>query len=368
MNFLSQGIAEPLWLGAILKVDINLAGQHWPCCSQALMAKLDWYIRANLKPKHMQILIALDELRQVGRVAVYLNFSQPAISKTLTELERGLGVELFVRSPKGLIPTRYGQSLIKLSRSVLQEFDVTHQELQQLASGAVGRLRVGVLPVAAPVLAPMALIRLQEALPRLSVVLQEGTSDHLLPQLRAGELDLVVGNLPPASSSVAMGLEESILFMGETVAVVCGTHHPLNHRAELSPEDLKPYPFVIPPIGSAFRATVDEVMLAFGLDSSCAMIESGSMTSTNTVIRGTQALSFYSRHLAEHYCRLGALTILPLNTPRQTMPIGMVWSPMQEQNPGMVKMRELLVDVAAEVFQSTGSKHAVSQFAPCAND
>ena len=123
------------------------------------MAKLDWYIRANLKPKHMQILIALDELRQVGRVASYLNVSQPAISKTLTELERGLGVELFVRSPKGLLPTRYGQSLIKLSRSVLLEFDVTHQELQQLASGAVGRLRVGVMPVAAPALAPMALIR-----------------------------------------------------------------------------------------------------------------------------------------------------------------------------------------------------------------
>lgn len=315
------------------------------------MAKLDWYIRANLKPKHMQMLIALDELRQVGRVASYLNVSQPAISKTLTELERGLGVELFLRSPKGLVPTRYGQSLIKLSRSVMHEFDVTHQELQQLASGAEGQLRVGVLPVAAPVLAPRALIRLREALPRLSVVLQEGTTDHLLPQLRAGELDIVVGNLPPASASVAMGLEEQVLFQGETIAVVCGAHHPLSQRKTLSPEDLQPYPFVVPPIGSAFRSSVDEVMQAFGLDSSCAKIESGSMTSTNTFVRGTQALSFYSRHLAEHYSRLGLLKILPLMTPQQTMPIGMVWSPMQEQNPGMAEIRQLLMTVATEVFQ-----------------
>lgn len=154
------------------------------------MAKLDWYIRANLKPKHMQMLIALDELRQVGRVASYLNVSQPAISKTLAELERGLDVELFFRSPKGLIPTPYGQTLIKLSRSVMHEFDVTRHELLQLASGAEGRIRVGVLPVAAPVLAPRALIRLREALPRISVVLHEGTTDHLLPLLRSGSLTL----------------------------------------------------------------------------------------------------------------------------------------------------------------------------------
>jgi len=314
------------------------------------MAKLDWYIRANLKPKHMQMLIALDELRQVGRVASYLNVSQPAISKTLAELERGLAVELFFRSPKGLIPTPYGQALIKLSRSVMQEFDVTRHELLQLASGAEGRIRVGVLPVAAPVLAPRALIRLREALPRISVVLREGTTDHLLPLLRSGELDIVVGNLPPASASVAMGLQEKILFQGETISIVCGAHHPLCQRATVGAEDLKHYPFVIPPIGSAFRSSVDAVMEAFGLDSSSGMIESGSMTSTNTFVRGTLALSFYSRHLAEHYARLGVLTILPFDTASETTPVGMVWSPAEEKNPGLAEFREILVSVAQDVF------------------
>lgn len=315
------------------------------------MAKLDWYIRANLKPKHMQMLIALDELRQVGRVASYLNVSQPAISKTLAEIERGLGVELFLRSPKGLVPTPYGQALIKLSRSVMREFDMTRHQLQQLASGAEGRIRMGVLPVAAPVLAPRALIRLREVLPRISVLLQEGTTDQLLPLLRSGDLDIVVGNLPPASASVAMGLQERILFQGETIAIVCSAGHPLSLKKNLHPEDLKPYPFVIPPAGSAFRASVDAVMEAFGLDMSSGLIESGSMTSTNTLVRGTQALSFYSRHLAEHYSRLGSLTILPLDTPSGTMPIGMVWSPSGENSPGLEEFRNILVSVVHEVFE-----------------
>ncbi len=314
------------------------------------MAKLDWYIRANLKPKNMQMLIALDELRQVGRVASHLNVSQPAISKTLAELERGLGVELFLRSPKGLIPTLYGQSLIKLSRSVMHEFEVTRHELHQLASGAEGKIRVGVLPVAAPVLAPRALIRLREALPRISVALHEGTTDHLLPLLRTGELDIVVGNLPAASALVSMGLQEQILFQNETIAVVCGANHPLGQRNEITCEDLKPYSFVIPPIGSAFRSSVDAVMEVFGLDLTSGLIESGSMTSTNTFVRGTQSLSLYSRHLAEHYCRMGFLHILPISAPNVTMPIGMVWSLTQEKTPGLIELREILIDVAKDVF------------------
>lgn len=147
-----------------------------------------------------------------------------------------------------------------------------------------------------------------------------------------------------------MGLQEKVLFPGETIAIVCGAHHPLLQRATVCSEDLKHYPFVIPPIGSAFRSSVDAVMEAFGLDSSSGMIESGSMISTNTFVRGTPALSFYSRHLAEHYARLGVLTILPLDTPNETTPIGMVWSPAEEKNPGLAEFRELLVLVAQEVF------------------
>ena len=69
------------------------------------MARLDWYIRSNLKPRHLQLLVALDELRHVGRVAEFLHISQPAVSKTLAELERGLELQLFERSPRGLTPT-----------------------------------------------------------------------------------------------------------------------------------------------------------------------------------------------------------------------------------------------------------------------
>lgn len=312
------------------------------------MAKLDWYIRANLKPRHMQMLIALDDMRQVARVAGYLNVSQPAVSKTLAELERGLGVELFVRGSKGLLPTAYGESLIKLSRAVMRELDVTRDEMRLLASGADGRVRVGVLPVAAPVLAPKALIRLRQTLPLTSVVLHEGTSDHLLPRLRQGDLDIVVGNLPPASK--ALGLEEQILHHGERIFIVCSKHHPLAGQAHVSYEDLKPYLVVVPSPSSAFRVSVDAAMEALQLDDSQGLIESGSMTATNTFVRETDAISFYSEHLARHYSRNGLIKILPIELPNLTAPVGMAWSASQDMSPGLQKFKECLMDLSKEVF------------------
>ena len=314
------------------------------------MAKLDWYIRANLQPRHMQMLIALDELRLVARVASYLNVSQPAVSKTLSELERGLGVELFVRTPRGMEPTAYGNSLIKLSRSVMREFDATRDEIRRLESGADGQIRVGVLPVAAPLLVPRALIHLRQDLPNTSIALHEGTSDHLLPRLRQGDLDIVVGSLPPAS--MATGLQEVILHPGERINVVCSATHPLARQDDVTVDDLKAYMFVLPPLGSAFRVSVDSAMVSLGIESSHALIESGSMTATNTFIRETAALSFYSQHLANHYSRMGAIKVLPIDIPNLTAPVGMVWLIHPSANPALELFQHCLVEQADALFDT----------------
>ena len=63
------------------------------------MAKLDWYLRSNLKIRHLQLLVTLSEVKNIGKVANHLNVSQPAISKTLNSIEEGMGVTLFGNPP-----------------------------------------------------------------------------------------------------------------------------------------------------------------------------------------------------------------------------------------------------------------------------
>ena len=85
------------------------------------MAQLDSYIRTDLKPRHLHLLVALDNIRNLGRVAEYMHVTQPAVSKSLAELERGVGLRLFERTARGVHPTIYGECLIRHARSMLTD-------------------------------------------------------------------------------------------------------------------------------------------------------------------------------------------------------------------------------------------------------
>lgn len=310
------------------------------------MAQLDWYIRSNLKPRHLQLLVALDDLRNVGRVAGLLNVTQPAVSKSLAEIEKGLGISLFNRGPRGLTPTVYGECLVRLCRVMLRNLDAAGDELRYLRSGAAGRVRIGVLPVAAPVLVPRSAIRLQQRAPRTDMVFHEATADRLLPMLREGNLDLIVGTLPPVSMST--GLDVHVLPSDEGSAIVCGRQHPLASKQRVGATDIRKYPLIIPPIGTIYRDAVEQIMELMKLPSSMARIESGSMTATNTYLRETESLSLYSSHLAKHYVQLGWLHILPLPIPRIRVPIGCIWLKHAEISETMRLLIDMLNQVAAE--------------------
>jgi Bacterial regulatory helix-turn-helix protein, lysR family len=62
------------------------------------------FINLGLKPKQLQLIVALDELRNISKVANYVKITQPAVSKSLHELEIDLGVKLFDRSSRGIAP------------------------------------------------------------------------------------------------------------------------------------------------------------------------------------------------------------------------------------------------------------------------
>ena len=312
------------------------------------MARLDWYIRSNLKPRHLQLLVALDELRHVGRVAEFLHLSQPAISKTLAELERGLELQLFERSPRGLTPTVYGEAMVRMARGMLRDLDTTRETLRQLQSGALGKVRVGVLPVAAPVLVPQAVIRFRQHAPRNGVSLHEGTADRLLPLLRAGELDLVVGTMP--SASMAVGLQQRVLYTGEWVQAACAPGHPLVGAANLTAADLTPHPLVVPPLGSIFRDLAETWMERLELPFPAGLIESGSVTASIAIVRDTEAIGIFSGHLARHYEGLGVLHCLDLHAASPTVAIGISWPQHAQHGNATQLMIDCLVEVGREVF------------------
>ena len=306
------------------------------------MAKLDWYIRANLKPRHLQMLVSLDDFRNVGKVAASLNVTQPAVSKALGELERGLGLSLFERSARGVNPTAYGECLIRHARSVLGQLAQARDELRDLTQGASGKASVGALPAAAPALLPRGVALLKQRAPGTTIFIREGTMDTLLPELRAGKLDLIVGTLP--HNGAGRDLEEKILFE-ERTTVVAGRAHALARRKKLQWPDLGHYPWVLPPAGSLLREPLEDAFQRNGVPIPNNSIESLSVHVIVMTLQLSDALACLSREVARHYEELGLIAILPLELPKLVRPVGVTWSRARVLSPSARLMMQCLEEV-----------------------
>lgn len=285
------------------------------------MAQLDWYIRANLKPRHLQMLVALDTFRHLGRAAATLNLSQPAVSLSLGELEKGLGLVLFERHARGVTPNAYGECLIAHARRLLAGLEQAREELHALQTGAAGKIAVGALPAVTTALLPKALAAYKGAYPTSQVMVSEGSMEVLLPRLRSGDLDLLVGRL---MTRAADDVNEEALYDGLNVVVV--RHgHPLVRRARLTWSDLQDYPWVLPPTGSLSREPLEVALRQHGMALPLDAIETLSISVIAGYLRQTSAVGLLSKLVAQHHVRSRMLAVLPLELPDPRRPIGVTW-------------------------------------------
>ena len=310
------------------------------------MAQLDWFIRANLKPRHLQMMVALDDLRHLGRVATSLHISQPAVSLALGELEKGLGFKLFERAPKGVVPNAYGECLIKQARIMLGSLAQVRHELHALLSGASGKVHVGALPAMTPGLLPKTLSLLKQKTPLTSIIVQEGSMDALLPELRRGTVDLIVGRL--VNRSAKDDLSDESLYEGHNVVVV-GLNHPLAARQDLTWKDLGGYPWVLPPVGSLSREPLEDALQQNGGSMPADYVETLSIHVITGYLQQSQAIGVMSQVVARHYIQAGLLAQLPLLLRGPKRPIGMTWSRLKPISPAMETFMQCLRESAQAI-------------------
>jgi DNA-binding transcriptional LysR family regulator len=285
------------------------------------MSQIDRVLRSNLKLRHLQLLVALDEFRHIGHAAEFLSVTQPAVSKSLAEIERMYGLTLFERSTRGTEPTAAGAGVVRFARSVLADFERTRDEIAAVASGAAGRVSVGAMVVATPVLLTRAVERLKSRSPQTTVLVEEGDLARLLPKLRLGELDLFVGRLEPGYA--APDLETEALY-NEPMTAVAAPGHPLTGRLRVSWKDVAAFPCVMPPPWASLRIKLDRTFLRQGLHPPSDLIETASFLATLTFVRQRKAVGFLARSVARHFEREEMIAILPINVRLDLPPIGII--------------------------------------------
>lgn len=158
-----------------------------PCCHSMLLN--------SLSLRDLEYAVAVAEEKHFGRAAARCHVSQPALSTQVKKLEEALGVRLFERTPRGVIVTECGGSLIRQARRTLDE---GRRFIELAASGDTlpGTLRVDVIATLGPYIAPHILKPLRERFPAVEFVLREGRTDEIVAALSAGETDLALVSPP----------------------------------------------------------------------------------------------------------------------------------------------------------------------------
>jgi DNA-binding transcriptional LysR family regulator len=124
-------------------------------------------VARRLKLRDLHVLRTVARLGSMGKAASQLAVSQPAISKSITDLECVLGVRLLDRSRQGVEPTPYGAALLKWSAMVFDNLRQGVEELDFLADPAAGELRIATTEVASAGLLPAIIDRLSRQYPRI---------------------------------------------------------------------------------------------------------------------------------------------------------------------------------------------------------
>jgi DNA-binding transcriptional LysR family regulator len=268
----------------------------------------DWFARFRLKLRHLQLLAALDESRNLNRSAEAMGITQPAASRLLAEIEAIVGEPIFLRRPRGVEPNALGEILARRARTVLMDLARAATELNGLRSGMGGTLSIGAVTGPAVDLVGRAVEAVQSQESALQVTVEVDTSAPLVARLLEGRLDFVLARIPPEMGPEALSYRE---IGEEELCFLVRTGHPLLRRRALSLRDLRDFPWVMQPPGTLLRRRVDLLFMRLEVPQPERVLNTSSVLLTLASLSRGAAIGVISASVAEVFAPKGQFRRLP---------------------------------------------------------
>ena len=149
-----------------------------------------------MKIANLQALVAAIDHGSLRNAARKLGVTQPALTKSIRDLETELGAPLLQRSSKGVFPTAHGQALNQHALVVLRELASAREQMRQLSGDLGGELSIGAVPLAVMLLIPETLRTFGREFPQVHLRVSEELYMAQLQRLRKGEVDVAIGGVP----------------------------------------------------------------------------------------------------------------------------------------------------------------------------
>lgn len=285
-------------------------------------------IDRRIKFRHIQCFIEICRERSFKVAAEKLFLTQPAISKTLKELEDILGTMLLKRSRSGVSLTRQGEVFLHFAEMSLAALQQGMSGVDHIDKKGQSKLSVGSLPSVAARLMPTVATEFAELATNASLHIIDGPHGYLMERLRIGDLDLVIGRL--GRPETMQGVSFTQLYT-ERVEFVVRSGHPL-----LAAPDLKKignWQVIYPPQGSAIRPLVERFLIAHGVGDIDNRVETVSGAFGRVYTRRSDAIWIISSGVVAKEIEDGHLVALPFDTSITRGPVGLMHRPDEVQPP-----------------------------------
>ncbi|HGA9207175.1 TPA: LysR substrate-binding domain-containing protein [Salmonella enterica subsp. enterica serovar Saintpaul] len=273
-----------------------------------------------MRLRHLHTFVAVAQQGTLGRAAETLNLSQPALSKTLNELEQLTGTRLFERGRLGAQLTVPGEQFLTHAVKVLDALNTAGQALNRKEDASADVVRVGALPTAALGILPAAIGRFHQQQKSTSLQVATMNNTMLLAGLKSGEIDLGIGRM--SDPELMGGLNYELLFL-ESLKLVVRPGHPLLQET-ITLSRVMEWPVVVSPKGTVPRQNAEALLQSQGCKMPAGCIETLSASLSRQLTVDYDYVWFVPSGAVKEDLRQATLVSLPVPTQSAGEPIGIL--------------------------------------------
>jgi LysR family pca operon transcriptional activator len=274
----------------------------------------------RVKFRHLRTLVEVARQQSVGRAAEVLHVSQPAVTKTLRELEAAIGAVVVEKEGRGIRLTRFGEVFLEHAGASLAAIQRGIDSVAREQANSGPPLRIGALPTVSARIMPLAIEKFLALETGNPIKIVTGENVVLLEQLRRGELDLVVGRL--AAPEQMIGLNFAHLYT-ERVVFAVRRGHPLLHTRHFDFASIRNYTVLVPTQGSVIRPFVERFLIAHGIPDIPIEIETVSDSFGRAMVRRSDAVWIISEGVVATDLESGDIALLPIDTAETRGAVGL---------------------------------------------
>jgi DNA-binding transcriptional LysR family regulator len=294
-----------------------------------------------MKLHDLHVMMTVVEAGSMNKAAALLNTTQPAISRSIAELERSLGVRVLDRDQRGVAPTEYGRALLNRCVTVFDELRQGVKSIEHLADATAGEIRVGATGATSAGFVSAVVDHLSRQHPRISIHIEDEETEGLQDQLHQRNLDLLILRQSPAVVDERVNFE--ILF-SDSYVVVAGLEHPSIRRRRVGLAELVNERWAMPLPRTTAASVARQAFRTSRLDFPHAAVCATPEVRIKLVATG-RFLSIFSE-LRLHQAQ-SPTKILPVRLPTAPVPTGIIRLKNRTLSPAV----QLFIDAARKIAE-----------------